>query len=148
MLLKVTFKLCLRIYSNDYFWQMQKSFLLWGFLFGVIAVIIGALGAHALKPHFSIEQQSSFETGIRYQMYHALLLILIANFSMLQSKWVLRLLVSGILCFSVSIYLLNLRHLLGIESLKFLGPITPIGGLLLISAWLILLYKTFKKHQS
>ena len=70
---------------------MQKKFLLWGLILGVIAVIIGALGAHALKPHLTITQQNSFETGIRYQMYHALLFILIANFEILQSKVVLNL---------------------------------------------------------
>ncbi len=126
---------------------MQKKFLLWGLIFGVIAVIIGALGAHALKPHLSVDQQSSFETGIRYQMYHSLLLIGIANSKNLLSKITLYLFVSGTILFSFSIYLLNLKSLIGIESLKFLGPITPIGGLLLISGWIILISKVLKNKK-
>jgi len=123
---------------------MQKKFLLWGFILGTIAVIIGALGAHALKPHLTINQQNSFETGIRYQMYHALLFLLIANFEKLQSKTILYLLSTGTIFFSLSIYLLNLKSLLGMEFLSFLGPITPIGGLLLISSWIILIIKALK----
>lgn len=120
---------------------------MWGLLFGVLSIILGAFGAHALRAHLSSDQLASFETGIRYQMYHGLLLILLANFKFLQSKLIFGLYIAGIFFFSFSIYLLNLRGLMGIESLKYLGPITPIGGLLLILAWLILMVKVFK-HQT
>ena len=123
---------------------MKKYFLIWGFIFGFTAVILGALGAHALKPLLSDAQLGSFETGVRFQFYHALLLIILSQIPSIANRTILTLLVVGTLLFSVSIYLLNVQGLIGFGSLNFLGPITPIGGLLLISAWLILLIKAFK----
>ena len=123
---------------------MKKYFLIWGFLFGLTAVILGALGAHALKPLLSEAQLDSFETGVRFQVYHALLLIILSQIPSFANRTILILIVLGTLLFSVSIYLLNVQGFLGLGSLSFLGPITPIGGLLLISAWLTLLIKALK----
>lgn len=123
---------------------MERQFQIWGFMFGLTAVIIGAFGAHALKEVLTPAQQVSFETGIRYQMYHAFLLLIVSFFPKLQSKWVLNLLVVGVFLFSFSIYLLNLRGLLEVEGLRFLGPVTPVGGLLLIAAWAMLLFKAIQ----
>ena len=123
---------------------MKKYFLIWGFLLGLLAVILGALGAHALKPLLTEVQLDSFETGVRFQMYHALLLIILSQIPSIANRTVLILIVLGTLLFSVSIYLLNVQAPLGLGSLNFLGPITPIGGLLLISAWLLLLINAFK----
>jgi len=123
---------------------MRKSFLIWGFTFGILAVILGALGAHALKPLLSTAQLSSFETGIRFQMYHALLLIILSQVPSIANKACLYLIVLGTILFSFSIYLLNIQGILNWGSLSFLGPVTPIGGLLLISSWLILLINAFK----
>jgi uncharacterized membrane protein YgdD (TMEM256/DUF423 family) len=109
-----------------------------------MAVILGALGAHALEARLSAEQLDSFTTGVRYQAWHSLALFVLGlsgeKFLTEKSiKLIATLFTLGILFFSVSIYLLNTRGLLGIDSWSaFLGPITPIGGLLLISAWLIL----------
>ncbi len=121
---------------------MRKSFLFWGFFFGVLAVMFGALGAHALKPLLTPAQMSSFETALRFQMYHSLLLLILALIPSIANKIALYLLVSGIFLFSFSIYLLSIQGILNWGSLSFLGPITPIGGLLLTSGWLILLYKS------
>ncbi len=123
---------------------MERKFLLWGFILGGLAVIIGAFGAHALKDILTESQQASFETGIRYQIYHSLLLLFLSTQSQLKSKLLLNLLVVGVLLFSFSIYFLNLRSFLGAEWLSFLGPITPVGGLLLISAWSIAAFKTIQ----
>jgi len=123
---------------------MKKYFLIWGFLFGFTAVILGALGAHALKPLLTEAQLDSFETGVRFQVYHALLLIILSQIPLVANRTILILIVLGTLLFSVSIYLLNVQGVLGLGSLSFLGPITPIGGLLLISAWLIMLIKALK----
>jgi uncharacterized membrane protein YgdD (TMEM256/DUF423 family) len=123
---------------------MKKAFLLWAGIFGLLAVVFGALGAHALKEILSKAQLESFETGVRYQMYHALLLLIISSVKELQSKAILYLIVVGVFLFSFSIYLLNLRYELGIEALSFLGPITPIGGILLISAWASIIVKALK----
>lgn len=123
---------------------MERKFLLWGFILGGLAVIIGAFGAHALKDILTESKQASFETGIRYQIYHSLLLLFLSTQSQLKSKLLLNLLVVGVLLFSFSIYFLNLRSFLGAEWFSFLGPITPVGGLLLISAWSIAAFKTIQ----
>ena len=123
---------------------MERKFLLWGFILGGLAVIIGAFGAHALKDILTESQQASFETGIRYQIYHSLLLLFLSTQSQLKSKLLLNLLVVGVLLFSFSIYFLNLRSFLGAEWFSFLGPITQVGGLLLISAWSIAAFKTIQ----
>lgn len=121
---------------------------MWGFIFGGLAVIIGAFGAHALKDILNEPQQSSFETGIRYQMYHSLLLLFLSTQSKLKSKLLLNLIVIGTMLFSFSIYFLNLRTYLGSDWLSFLGPVTPVGGLLLIAAWAIALVKTVQNKMN
>lgn len=123
---------------------MKKAFLLWAGIFGLLAVVFGAMGAHALKDVLSNNQLSSFETGVKYQMYHALLLLVLSNIKELQSKFILWLIVLGVFLFSFSIYLLNLRFELSLEGLSILGPITPIGGILLITAWGSIIYKALK----
>ena len=114
--------------------------------FAVTAVTLGALGAHALKDILSDSQLHSFETGVRYQLFHAItLLILVLNTEKFNHhlKKSLKLMTAGICFFSFSIYLLSIQDSIGV-SLSFLGPITPIGGLLLICAWLILLFSIKK----
>lgn len=119
---------------------MQKSLLLIGAIFGFTAVILGALGAHALENHLDESALTSFETGVRYQMYHALLLLWVGSSSLILSnfkKIIGYLLIVGIVFFSFSIYLLSTSAWLGF-SVSFLGPVTPIGGMLLILAWLLI----------
>jgi uncharacterized membrane protein YgdD (TMEM256/DUF423 family) len=114
---------------------------------GMIAVILGALGSHALKEVLRPEQLESFTIGVRYQMTHVLLLMVVLLTSYFDedvkqtSFW---LTIIGILLFSGSIYLLNLQQLLGVK-LSFLGPVTPIGGLFLITNWGFLALKAFKR---
>ena len=115
--------------------------------FAVTAVALGALGAHALKEILTENQLHSFETGVRYQFFHALAILFLAlNTEKFNPKLnrSLYLMITGICCFSFSIYLLSLQEILGF-SLSFLGPITPIGGLLLVSAW-IMLFFSIKKN--
>lgn len=123
---------------------MTRSILLiLSSLYGFTAVILGAFGAHALKAHLSPERLISFETGVRYQLIHAVVLLLIALLAeQAPSGWLTasgRLMAIGVPLFSVSIYLLATRELIGIPSLTRLGPVTPIGGLLIILGWLALL---------
>ncbi|CAI8219811.1 MAG: Uncharacterised protein [Flavobacteriaceae bacterium] len=114
---------------------------------GMIAVVLGALGSHALKEVLTPEQLESFTIGVRYQMTHVLLLMVVLLTSYFEegiketSFW---LTVVGILLFSGSIYLLNLQQLLGVK-LSFLGPVTPIGGLFLITNWGFLALKALKR---
>lgn len=128
---------------------MYKKTISTASLLGMIAIILGAFGAHALKKVLSIEQLATFETGVRYQMYHALFLLFIGLIPNLTSKaknTIYNLVLSGVILFSGSIYLLATNGLTPID-FKFIGPITPIGGLLLISAWTVLLYNITKKYN-
>ena len=117
-------------------------------LLAFLAVALGAFGAHTLNELLTTEKLNSFETGVRYQFYHSLALLIIGlnanklNATALIGKFML----IGIVFFSFSIYLLSLQELIGIN-LSLLGPITPIGGLLLMISWLILIFKNYKKTQ-
>jgi len=127
---------------------MQKTFLTIGASAAGLAVILGAFGAHALKEKIAPEQIQIFETGIRYQMYHAFALIIVG---ILFEKFGSSLLntsgyffITGMIFFSGSLYLLALRSMIGME-MKSLGPITPLGGLCLISGWILLIISIIKK---
>ncbi|MDA0844291.1 MAG: DUF423 domain-containing protein [Bacteroidetes bacterium] len=114
-------------------------------LLGMTAVVLGAFASHGLKAVLTPERLVSFEVGIRYQMIHALLLLIVLLTDVFDKKVklvVFWLTTMGVLLFSGSIYLLNLQDQLGL-SLGFLGPITPLGGSLLILAWGYLAYKAF-----
>lgn len=117
-----------------------------GAAFGLLAVVLGAFGAHALKKKFTADQQQSFETGIRYQMYHAIVLLIIgALYRDSPSYEAINLLfISGIFLFSFSIYGLCLSAAFG-KKLRFLGPVTPLGGLLLVAGWGVLLYQSIQQ---
>jgi uncharacterized membrane protein YgdD (TMEM256/DUF423 family) len=130
---------------------MTKKIILTGSIFAAIAIILGAFGAHALKTLISPEQLVSYETGVRYQFYHAIAILVLAGFSdKLNPNYLaysFNAFVFGIALFSGSLYLLSLRTLLGIENYKWLGPITPLGGLSFIIAWLLLFVSVLKKRD-
>lgn len=117
----------------------KRLFSLAAFL-GMTAIILGAFGAHALKKYLDVSQLATFETGVRYQMYHALFLFFVGLVSV--NAWVKKaifyLVLVGVLFFSGSIYLLATDGMNDFN-FKVLGPVTPIGGMLLIIAWLLLL---------
>jgi uncharacterized membrane protein YgdD (TMEM256/DUF423 family) len=126
---------------------MDKKIITTGAIFGMLAIILGAFGAHALKKILSLEQLTTFETGVKYQMYHALFLLFIGLSSISQKakKTIYLLVVLGVIFFSGSIYLLATNgHFIPFD-FKVIGFVTPIGGLLLISAWGILLVNILKK---
>lgn len=117
---------------------MQSTFLILGALCGALGVALGAFGAHALRTRLSPERQQTFETGVRYQMYHALALLLTSfltgqrpdNSLLSMAGWFFLL---GILLFPGSLYLLVLSER------RWLGAIAPLGGLAFIAGWLCLL---------
>jgi uncharacterized membrane protein YgdD (TMEM256/DUF423 family) len=126
---------------------MEKKILLAACTLGFLAIIFGAFGAHALKIILSIEQLNSFETGVKYQMYHALFLLFIGTTQILTLKEktiIFYLTLIGVLFFSGSIYVLTTNGLTGVKS-KLIGPVTPIGGLLLILSWGYLFFAIFSK---
>lgn len=126
--------------------KMNKNIMAWGTTFALTAVILGAFGAHALKELLTTNQLLSFETGIRYQMFYGIFLLFVGiSFDKInKSVFISKLFTSGIILFSFSIYLLYIQELIG-ASLSFLGPITPIGGALLIAGWFSPLLSILKK---
>ncbi len=128
---------------------LQKLMFQSGCIFAGTAVILGAFGAHALKDILDANELATFETGVRYQFLHAFAILLISislrrlRENTARNAW--RLFLAGIILFSVSLYLLAMRSVLGFsEQFKIIGIITPIGGLCFISGWFLLAYNGFK----
>ena len=120
---------------------MNKKILIAASVLGALAVILGAFAAHGLENKVSLESIDTFQTGVRYQMYHALLLLFVANTSYLNlvvKKRMLFLVIFGVLFFSGSIYGLATNSLTSFN-FKSIAFITPVGGLLLILSWIIML---------
>jgi uncharacterized membrane protein YgdD (TMEM256/DUF423 family) len=121
---------------------MKNFTLIIGGIYGLLSVVLGAFGAHAFKKILSIERLESFETGVRYQMYAAFFLLIVGyilKFETTSEKWISILMIAGTFLFSVSIYFLAFQDYLGMN-LKFLGPITPLGGLFMIISWAMLIW--------
>jgi len=106
---------------------------------GALAIAFGAMGAHALKEVLNPQDLSSYKTAVNYHIYHALfMLALLALQNKININISFYLALAGLILFSGSIYLLVLDELMGLN-LSFLGPVTPLGGLTLIAAWLFLI---------
>ncbi len=122
---------------------MGKTIIMTASVFLALAVALGAFGAHGLKSHLSIEMLTTWKTGVEYHFYHALGLLLIGVLAYavpdLQLKWPAILLGVGILLFSGSLYVL------AVSGIKWLGAITPLGGLSFIAGWLVLFIAVWKK---
>lgn len=129
---------------------MNKKLLILGGILGLLSVVLGAFGAHGLKKLISSEAIQTFETGLRYQMYHALLLLIVANQTVIQYKTkriLYYLILFGVILFSGSIYLLATNTLTAFN-FKIIGFITPIGGTLLIAGWAVLVLNFIKLKQN
>lgn len=119
---------------------MNQFALLFATAFGLTAIVFGAFGAHLLKKKLNTDQLNSFETGVKFQMYHAIVLLILGlqlPFQNALQSYSLYFFVIGVFLFSFSIYGLVLSDAFG-KKLKFLGPITPLGGLFLILGWAFL----------
>ena len=128
---------------------MEKNFFLAVSILGLIAVVLGAFAAHGLRNALDTTSLESFQTGVRYQMYHAFFLFVVGLMPQLQPQQKKRLfwfVLLGVLLFSGSIYLLVTNALTPID-FAFLGPVTPIGGLLLIMAWGVLGFYLLKRKN-
>jgi len=128
---------------------MNRTILSIGIAMGMLAIILGAFGAHGLEKLVDTEAVDTFETGVRYQMYHALFLLFLGVWNGIEAKtkktaFVLVLL--GVILFSFSIYLLALNSLTSFD-FKIIGFLTPIGGVLMILGWAVLGFKIFKTKQ-
>lgn len=121
---------------------MHKLFLVTGAFIGALSVVLGAFGAHGLKKLVPAESLVSYETAVRYQFYHVFALILtgflFANGQpglMKAAGW---LFISGMILFSGSLYLLTYKTATQASGLGWVGPVTPIGGMLLVAGWICL----------
>jgi uncharacterized membrane protein YgdD (TMEM256/DUF423 family) len=133
--------------------NLPKQLLLIG-ISGAISVSLGALGAHGLKNKLqtgliSPDQLNGFDTAVKYQVYHTLAMLGVAilklNFSNKYLNWAYNLFFYGVILFSGSLYFLCTRNLFGADWLKFLGPVTPIGGMLFVLGWICLSISAIKK---
>ena len=124
---------------------MNKLFLTAGALFAAVAVMCGAFGAHFLKARLTAESLQTFETAVRYQFYHALALliagILYKEFSGMQLRWAGYLFITGIILFSGSLYVLC-----AVQSMRWVGAVTPLGGLCFITGWILLVAACTRKN--
>jgi uncharacterized membrane protein YgdD (TMEM256/DUF423 family) len=124
---------------------MNKKFIAIGACIGAVSVILGAFGAHALKAVLSPEHLITFETGVRYQFYHAFALlatgILYKEFPNKFLQWAGNFFITGIILFSGSLYLLTTM-----PEMKWAGPVTPLGGLCFITGWILLAAGCMKKN--
>jgi uncharacterized membrane protein YgdD (TMEM256/DUF423 family) len=121
---------------------MNEIALVFAAFFGATGIIFGAFGAHVLKKKLTNEQLQSFETGVKYQMYHALVLLVLGfqlELDSILKNSIFLLLIVGTVLFSFSIYGLVLSSANN-KKLRFLGPMTPFGGLLLVLGWGLLMY--------
>lgn len=128
---------------------MDKKIFVTASLLGIIAIILGAFGAHKLKEVLTLEQLNTFETGVKYQMYHAFFLLFVGLNTTLSEKVkriIYFLTLIGVIFFSGSIYLLATNSLTTFD-FRTIGFVTPIGGLLLIMAWSVLLVSYLKKKS-
>lgn len=130
---------------------MYKTALIAGAFFAGLSVILGAFGAHALKEVLAADQLQTFETGVRYEMYHGIALLITGVLSQTIQNKMIRLsaifFIIGTILFSGSLYLLVSLKASGQVGLGGLGLITPIGGVFFILGWILLILAIIKKQS-
>ena len=122
----------------------MKKAKIFGTLFVLISVTFGAINTHYLKsilPKIAID---SIDVSLRYMMYHGLGLLIISILPIKEKRYIINLFIIGTLLFSLSILILSFQSISN-SNLGWLGPLTPIGGLLLIGGWIILLYSFIRE---
>jgi uncharacterized membrane protein YgdD (TMEM256/DUF423 family) len=128
---------------------MNRRIILTASFFGAVAVILGAFGAHSLKNVLSADQLAIWTKGIEYQFYHTFALLFLSTFGRFRTKLVdfsYFCFTIGIVLFSGSLYLLSTRAVTNIGFVNILGPVTPLGGLLLVAGWAMLFFAALKNR--
>jgi len=128
---------------------MNRRIILTASFFGAVAVILGAFGAHSLKNVLSADQLAIWTKGIEYQFYHTFALLFLSTFARFRTKLVdlsYICFTAGMVLFSGSLYLLATRDITHIGFMNIIGPITPLGGLLLVSGWVLLFLGALKNR--
>lgn len=126
---------------------MNKRIILTAALFGALAVILGAFGAHGLKNIVAANQLETWQKGVEYQFYHTFAILYLSTFARYKNKLIGLSFVFfsiGIVLFSGSLYLLAIKDAYGLSFAQFLGPVTPIGGLCFIIGWIFLFLAALK----
>jgi uncharacterized membrane protein YgdD (TMEM256/DUF423 family) len=127
---------------------MNKQIIITAAIYGGLAVITGAFGAHALKSKLEPAQLEVWHTAVQYQFYHVFALLFLSTLNPLGNnmlEWSYYFFTFGVVLFSGSLYLLSSRSATGWDWVKFLGPITPLGGLFFILGWITLGLDVLKK---
>jgi uncharacterized membrane protein YgdD (TMEM256/DUF423 family) len=131
---------------------MHKTFLIIGTIVLVVAVILGAFGAHGLRRYVPADSIGTFETGVRYQFYHGFALMITAilyeRYRNKKAVYAGYLFFAGIVLFSGSLYLLTFLKATNSVGLSGIGIITPVGGLLFIAGWITLLIAISRGNRS
>ncbi|MGB5171989.1 DUF423 domain-containing protein [Eudoraea sp.] len=128
---------------------MNKTIFLTGIILGGSAVLLGAFGSHTLKELLNEEALETFKIGTTYQMYHALFLLILSGITKIQKSALEKVyffMITGVLLFSCSLYFISMKEIHGFE-ISYFGIITPLGGLLMIIAWLLLGYYGFTQLE-
>ena len=122
--------------------RMERVFFVIGALSAFIGVAAGAFGAHGLKSRMSTEMLSVFEVGVRYQMYHAFALIIAA---WVQAKWPSSLVTTGGWFFFIgTIFFSGSLYLMSLTGVRWLGAITPLGGLAFLAGWICIAWSAWR----
>lgn len=128
---------------------MNKQIILTASFFGLLAVILGAFGAHGLEGKISEYHIGTWKTANQYHFYHTFAMLFLSTFSRAKSQSIrvsFIFFTVGILLFSGSLYLLSVRELLGASGLKILGPVTPLGGVCFVVGWIGLFVAALKNR--
>jgi len=128
---------------------MNRKIILTASFFGAVAVILGAFGAHGLKNVIAADQLAIWSKGVEYQFYHTFALLFLSTFARFRNKLVdfaYYCFTVGIIFFSGSLYLLATREVLQLSWVNIVGPITPLGGLLLVTGWIFLFFAALKNR--
>lgn len=126
---------------------MNKQIIITAAFFGMLAVVLGAFGAHALRAVLTPAHLETWHTAVQYHFYHVFALLFLSTFARFKNGLISAsyyLFTFGIVFFSGSLYLLSCRNALGISWLNILGPITPLGGFLFIAGWITLALAAFR----
>lgn len=126
---------------------MNKRIILTASFFGVVAVLLGAFGAHGLKTLIDSSSMEIWQKGVDYQFYHTFALLYLSTFARYRNKLIniaYFCFTFGIVLFSGSLYLLATRSILHLDFINLIGPLTPIGGLLFVLGWIMLFFAAFK----
>lgn len=129
---------------------MNKKIAITAAIFGIAAVILGAFGAHGIKPRVSTAELETWQTAVQYHFYHTFALLFLSLLPSQQklvkfSGWCF---ISGILLFSGSLYIMALKNILNLTNASFLGPVTPVGGLFFIAGWFLLILAASKNDDA